>query len=57
MIKRLIIFFYFTFFYGISFAQKELHIKFNEIKAKVEDVNSESYYPKLLKRFNDFESN
>jgi tetratricopeptide (TPR) repeat protein len=57
MIKRLIILFYITFSYGISFAQQELHIRFSEIKSKVEDVNSASYYPKLLKRFNDFDSN
>jgi len=42
--------------FQISYAQDEIHINFNEIKQKVENVNSESYYPKLLKRFNDFDS-
>jgi tetratricopeptide (TPR) repeat protein len=39
-----------------SFAQDEIEINFDEIKTKVENVNSESYYPKLLKRFNEFDS-
>lgn len=43
-------------FSQISFAQDEIHVNFTEIKKKVENVNSESYYPKLIKRFNDFDS-
>lgn len=42
--------------FQISFAQDEIHVNFNEIKQKVENKNAESYYPKLLKRFNDFDS-
>ena len=37
-------------------AQEGLKIDYSEIKAKVEDKNSNSYYPKLLKRFNGFDS-
>lgn len=37
-------------------AQEGLKIDFSEIKAKVEDRNSSTYYPKLLQRFNDFDS-
>lgn len=37
-------------------AQEGLKIDYSEIKAKVEDKKSNSYYPKLLKRFNDFDS-
>lgn len=43
-------------FSGISFAQEELKINFDEIKMKVENVNSETYYPKLIKRFNEFDT-
>ena len=43
------------FFFQISFAQNEIEINFDAIKQKVENVNSESYYPKLLKRFNEFD--
>jgi len=41
--------------FEFSFAQNELNVNFDEIKTKVEDVNSESHYPKLLKRFNEFD--
>ncbi len=37
-------------------AQEGLKIDYSEIKAKVEDKKSNSYYPKLLKRFNDFDN-
>jgi tetratricopeptide (TPR) repeat protein len=40
----------------ITFAQEELNINFDEIKMKVENVNSETYYPKLIKRFNKFDA-
>src|SRR5690606_19597476 len=40
----------------IAFAQEELNINFDEIKSKVENANSETYYPKLLKRFNEFDT-
>ena len=43
-------------FSRISFAQEELNINFDEIKMKVENFNSETYYPKLLKRFNEFDT-
>jgi hypothetical protein len=43
-------------FNGISFAQEELNINFDEIKMKVENFNLETYYPKLLKRFNEFDT-
>ena len=33
--------------FEFSFAQNELNVNFDEIKTKVEDVNSESHYPKL----------
>ena len=39
----------------ILFGQ-DLKIDYSEIKAKVEDKNSSTYYPKLLQRFNDFDS-
>lgn len=37
-------------------AQEGLKIDYSEIKAKVEDKNSSTYYPILLQRFNDFDS-
>lgn len=40
----------------IVFGQGILKIDYSEIKAKVQDKNSSSYYPKLLQRFNDFDS-
>lgn len=43
-------------FFEISFGQDQININFDEIRSKVEDINSESYYPKLLKRFNDFDA-
>jgi hypothetical protein len=43
-------------FFEISFGQDQIIVNFDEIKSKVENVNSESYYPKLLQRFNEFDS-
>lgn len=43
-------------FSQISFAQDQINVNFDEIKLKIENINSESYYPKLLKRFNEFDS-
>ena len=43
-------------FSGICIAQEELNINFDEIKKKVENFNSETYYPKLIKRFNEFDT-
>ncbi|WP_400262950.1 DUF4919 domain-containing protein [Sphingobacterium sp. SG20118] len=42
----------------ISFlkAQEALKIDYSEIKVKIQDKNSSSYYPKLLQRFNDFDN-
>ena len=56
MIKQLLTLIFLLLFNGISFAQQELNINFDEIKSKVENVNSETYYPKLLKRFNEFDT-
>ncbi len=53
--KRYLILTLAFFFFEFSFAQQELNINFEEIKSKVENLNSESYYPKLLKRFNAFD--
>lgn len=36
-------------------AQDELKINYSEIKEKIENPNSPNYYPKLLKRYNDFD--
>jgi|SRR5690606_33323540 len=36
-------------------AQYELKINYSEIKEKIENPNSPNYYPKLLKRYNDFD--
>lgn len=44
------------FLFEFAFSQDKLNINFAEIKSKVENVNSESYYPKLLKRFNEFDN-
>jgi len=41
--------------FEFTFAQDEININFDEIKSKIENVNSENYYPKLLKRFNEFD--
>ena len=54
--KRYVLFLLVLFLFEISFAQDEIRINFDEIKSKVENVNSESYYPKLLKRFNEFDN-
>ena len=43
-------------FFKFSFAQNEIQVDFDVIKQKIENVDSDSYYPKLLKRFNDFDS-
>jgi len=36
-------------------AQNELTINYSEIKEEIENQNSPNYYPKLLKKFNDFD--
>ena len=56
IMKRYVLFLLVLFLFEISFAQDEIRINFDEIKSKVENVNSESYYPKLLKRFNEFDN-
>ena len=42
--------------FGSLFGQDELDIDFDKIKAEVNNQESDSFYPKLLKRFNDFDS-
>lgn len=42
--------------FGSLFGQEELIIDFNKIEAEVKDQESDSFYPKLLKRFIDFDS-
>lgn len=42
--------------FEISFGQDEININFDEIKSKTENVNSTTYYPKLLERFNSFDA-
>lgn len=54
--KRHVILILALFLFEFSFAQDGININFDEIKSKVENVNSESYYPKLLKRFNEFDN-
>jgi hypothetical protein len=43
-------------FSGMIFGQSELDINYDTIKAKIEKPESDNYYPKLLKRFNEFDS-
>ena len=43
-------------FSSLIFGQSELDINYDTIKAKIEKPESDSYYPKLLKRFNEFDS-
>jgi len=43
------------FVFEISFGQDQININFAEIKSKIEDSNSTSYYPKLLERFESFD--
>lgn len=43
-------------FSGMIFGQSELDINYDTIKAKIEKPESDSYYPKLMKRFNEFDS-
>lgn len=42
-------------FFSQGYAQNELTINYSEIKEKIENQNSPNYYPKLLKKFNDFD--
>ena len=42
--------------FGSLFGQDELNIDFDKIKAEVNNQERDSFYPKLLKRFNDFDS-
>ncbi|MBK6267456.1 DUF4919 domain-containing protein, partial [Marivirga sp. S37H4] len=47
------------FFYGISllsYGQNEIEIHFDTIKSKIENKKADTYYPKLIKRFNDFDT-
>jgi hypothetical protein len=43
-------------FFGSIHAQDELRINYDTVKAEIENQKSDNYYPKLLKRFNDFDS-
>lgn len=53
-----IVFLIFTFFIiELSYCQSKLNIDYDEIKLKIEDENSDYYYPKLLKRFNELDIN
>ena len=42
--------------FGSLFGQDELNIDFDKIKAEINNQESDSFYPKLLKRFNDCDS-
>lgn len=42
--------------FSISQAQDILDINYSEMEKEINDENSESYYPKLLQRYNDFDS-
>ena len=39
-----------------GYAQDELEINYDSIKVSIENPRSERYYPKLLRRYNDFDS-
>lgn len=43
-------------FVQTGFAQEELTIDYKEIKAEIENENAASFYPKLLNRFNEFDT-
>jgi len=43
-------------FFGSIFGQNKLEINFDSIKAKIEYPESDNYYPKLLKRFKEFDT-
>jgi len=45
----------FTICFQIVNAQEELKINYDEVKLKIENKQSEFYYPKLLTRFNEFD--
>jgi tetratricopeptide (TPR) repeat protein len=40
---------------NFTYCQDNLNINYDEIKTLIQDSESEYYYPKLLKRFNDFD--
>jgi len=54
--KHCILTFMMLCLFGSLFGQDELDIDFDKIKAEVNNQESDSFYPKLLKRFNDFDS-
>lgn len=54
--KRYVLTLMITCIFGSIFGQKELEINFDKIKATIENIESVNYYPKLLKRYNDFDS-
>lgn len=43
-------------FFGTVFGQDELVINYESIKEQIANKDGESYYPNLLKRFNEFDS-
>ncbi len=45
----------FTICFQIAKAQEELKINYDEVKLKIENKQSDFYYPKLLTRFNEFD--
>jgi len=45
----------FTICFQIANAQEELKINYDEVKLKIENKQSDFYYPKLLTRFNEFD--
>ena len=54
--KRNFIALLFIFISTIIFGQNKLEINYESIKTTIENSESEYYYPKLLKRFNEFDS-
>ena len=41
---------------NLAYSQDEMVINYDDIKSKIQDSKSANFYPKLLKRFNDFDS-
>ncbi len=54
--KKIRIVILFILFFQLVTAQDEMKINFDDIKLKISNQESNFYYPKLLKRFNEFDN-
>jgi tetratricopeptide (TPR) repeat protein len=55
-LKNLLLTFILFGYIHLSFGQNELDISYDSIKAQIENKDSDSYYPKLLEKYQSFDS-